>query len=79
MAEQLYALQRDVDMIAAQVQNLTVALNKLDWIAQSLKRMEEELTCQGEQMSRMEKRFDEADKKFLLLYKICKHLNIPIS
>lgn len=54
MREPIYALQRDVDMIAMQVQNLTRALTTLDWMAQKMKKLDEEQTCQGEQMRRME-------------------------
>lgn len=54
MNKPLYALHSDLEMIAMQVQTLSLSLNKLDWIIQRIKRLDDELTCQGEQMRRME-------------------------
>jgi hypothetical protein len=48
------------------VQSHDISYTKLDWMCQKMKKLEEELTCQGEQMRRMEN----------LLLKICKKLNI---
>lgn len=68
----LYALKEDLDMIAAQVNEHNRAYVKLDWIAQKMKKLEEELTCQGEQMRRMERRLG-------LLDLICKKLGIEVE
>lgn len=73
MPKELYALQRDLDMIAVQVNNLTNALTTLDWIAQKVKKLEEELTCQGEQMRRMEERMRAIESQLAL---IIRHLKI---
>ena len=54
MADSLFALQSDLDMITTQVYELSRSLTTLDWIVQMLKKLDEELTCQGEQMRRME-------------------------
>lgn len=54
MDKPLYALHSDLEMIAMQVQTLSLSLNKLDWIIHRIKRLDDELTCQGEQMRRME-------------------------
>ncbi len=63
MAGQLYALQRDLDMITEKVQFLYTSFTTLDWMAQKMKKMEEELTCQGEQMRRIEVRLDNVESQ----------------
>lgn len=73
MDKPLFALQSDLDMIAIQVQTLSLSLNKLDWIIQRIKRLDEELTCQGEQMRRMETQISHVENN---MDKIMTHLKI---
>ncbi len=63
MDKPLYALHSDLEMIATQVQILSGSLNKLDWIVHRMKKLDDELTCQGEQMRRIEKWMYGTDEK----------------
>ncbi|GEM_PF-4423765 len=54
MAKELYALQRDLDMVALQVNELTKALSNLDEILHRVINMELEQKFQAAQMRRME-------------------------
>ncbi len=63
MANSLYALQTDLDMITEKIQFLYTGFNTLDWMAQHVKRLDEEMTCQGEQMRRIEGRMDKIEER----------------
>lgn len=69
MDKPLFALQSDLDMLAEQVQQLYSGFTKLDWIIQRIKRLDEELTCQGEQMRRMEKQMQRIEERMQLMEK----------
>lgn len=76
MSKALFALKDDVDMLTIQVQQLASRNTTIDWMAQKMKKFDEELTCQGEQMRRMEDDIKgiKSIKKILVL--ICQKLNI---
>lgn len=82
MDKPLFALHSDLEMIATEVQTLSRSLNKLDWIMQKFKKLDDELTCQGEQMKRMEEWMYGTDTKMQgmekLIMLICKKLKIKI-
>lgn len=54
MAEPLYALQRDLDMITDEVHNLNRSYNLLDYIAKVVRDCQIEQLAQAAQMRRME-------------------------
>lgn len=54
MAEQLYALQRDVDKLSKDMQELRCSYTIVDFIAHNVKNLWDEHVCQAEQMKRME-------------------------
>ena len=66
MAEALYALKRDLDMVTDEVQNLKKGYGTLDYIAGEIHHLRLEQDCQAAQMRRMEK---------TLLW-VCKYLTL---
>lgn len=73
MADQLYALQRDLDMIIEEVQNLKRTYNAVDKIAKQFDDLWQEQLAQGAQMRRIEERLDSIDK---ILGLICNKLGV---
>lgn len=63
MTGQLYALQRDLDMIAAQVNNLTKVLSDMDLILKRTEDAELEQKFQAAQMRRIEDRLDKVEQR----------------
>lgn len=53
MAEQLFALKRDLDMVTQDVQILKNSYDSIDYIAGKFKDLWDEQTCQSAQMDRM--------------------------
>ena len=54
MSIKLYALKEDLDMVVQSVQNLQKGYGALDYIVGTIKKIDDEQTCQSEQMKRME-------------------------
>lgn len=67
MAERLYALQRDVDMIAIQVQTISKSLSDLDFLVHTIKKLEVEVMCIGAQMRRVEERLLKLEERVSIL------------
>lgn len=55
MADQLFALQRDLEELSEDMQQLKRSYNTVDFIAHTVKNLWDEQMCQAEQMRRMEK------------------------
>lgn len=73
MAEQLFALKRDLDMVIEDVKFLKKSYDLLDYIAKVVHDSELEQLAQAAQMRRIEKRLDVIEKTLQL---IVKHLGI---
>lgn len=84
MADQLYALQMDLDMVVQDVQELKRSYNLLDYIAKVVRNCEIEQVAQAAQMRRIEERLDAMEKNMKLEFRkihstlalITKHLGI---
>ncbi len=80
MAGQIYALQRDVDMLTQDMQELKRSYNTVDFIAHTVKNLWDEQVCQAAQMRRMEDRLAKVEDRLVkveeCLAKIIKHLGI---
>lgn len=76
MAEQLYALQRDLDMITDDVQNLKRSYNTVDRIGKRFDDLWLEQLAQSAGMRRLEERLDKVEK---ILRKICSKLKIKLD
>ncbi len=79
MDKPLFALKDDLDMLAEKVQQLYIGFTQLDWIVQKMKKLDEELTCQGEQMRRIEKWMYGTDEKIQSLDQIVNRLEQRID
>lgn len=56
MAEQLFALKKDVDELIEDMQQLKRSYNTVDFIAHTVKNLWDEQQCQSAQMRRIEER-----------------------
>lgn len=63
MAEPVYALKRDLDMITLEVENLKNSYDLLDYIAQAVRDVQIEQIVQSERMRRMEERLDRVEER----------------
>lgn len=63
MAEVLYALKRDLDMVTDDVQNLKRSYNLLDYIAKVVRDCQLEQMAQAAQMRRIEERMGRIEER----------------
>jgi hypothetical protein len=65
MADQIFALQRDLDMVTEDVLNLKRSFGLLDYMAKVANDCQLEQLAQGAQMRRIEAKLDGYDARFI--------------
>lgn len=63
MAEPLYALKRDLDMMTLEIENLKNSYNLLDYIVKAVRDVQIEQIVQSERIRRMEERLDRVEER----------------
>lgn len=67
MAEQLFALKRDVNELMEDMQQIKRSYNTVDFIAHTVKNLWDEQQCQAAQMRRIEERLDKVEEGMRIL------------